>query len=132
MHDKIARNDVTIARNDRKRNKDRRHTLRKTLLITDYVVEFLGSMFCIFVYFVGNQLLLQHILLTIGSLIYGVAIPLAFLLNESRVRDEILSKGWLQGFKAIFYSPQRIKMLERKKMLNLLHAEQFPLPPDNR
>jgi len=81
--------------------------------------------------FVGDRLVLQHISLTIGSLIFGVAIPLTYLLNETRVRDVILNQGWAQGFKSIFYSSKKIKQIKRKKKLNSLHSRGFPLPSNN-
>ena len=64
----------------------------------------------------------QHILLTIGSFIYGVPIPLAYLLNETRVRNIIIKKGWLEGFISIFHSPEKIKELERERIVNYLHS----------
>ena len=113
--------------------KDRRHKIRKILLAIDYIVEFIGSVFGGFVAFgfVGDRILLQHIFLTIGSIIYGVAIPLSHLLNETRVREVILKEGWTQGFKSIFYSSKKIKQIKRKKILNSVHSKCFPLPSDN-
>ena len=131
LHEKASRNcSRTAKRREIKEMKKRRHNLRKVLLTLDYIVEFVGSVFCGFVYFVGDRLILQHILLTVGSLIYGIAIPLTHLLNETRVRDVILNQGWIQGFKSIFYSSKKIKQIDRKKTLNTLHSERFPLPSD--
>ena len=131
MHEKASRNVSTCQRSEITEVKNRRHNLRKVLLTLDYIVEFVGSVFVALVYFFGDQLLVQHILLTVGWLIYGIAIPLTHLLNETRVRDVILSHGWTQGFKSIFYSSKKIKEIERKKRLNTLNLERFPLPSDN-
>ena len=85
-------------------------------------MECLGGCVIFIAIFVGHQSLLQqHILLTIGSFVYGVPIPLAHLLNETRVRNIIIHKGWLEGFKSIFYSPKKIKQLERERIVNYLH-----------
>ena len=99
-----------------------RHRLRKVLLALDYLVECLGSCFIFIAIFIGDESLLQqHILLTIGSFIYGVPIPLAYLLNETRVRNIIIKKGWIEGFISIFHSPEKIKELERERIINYLH-----------
>ena len=99
-----------------------RHRLRKVLLALDYLVECLGGCFIFIAIFIGHESLLQqHILLTIGSFIYGVPIPLAYLLNETRVRNIIIKKGWLEGFISIFHSPEKIKELERERIINYLH-----------
>ena len=99
-----------------------RHRLRKVLLALDYLVECLGGCFIFIAIFIGDESLLQqHILLTIGSFIYGVPIPLAYLLNETRVRNIIIKKGWLEGFISIFHSPEKIKELERERIVNYLH-----------
>ena len=99
-----------------------RHRLRKVLLALDYLVECLGGCFIFIAIFIGDESLLQqHILLTIGSFIYGVPIPLAYLLNETRVRNIIIKKGWLEGFISIFHSPEKIKELERERIMNYLH-----------
>ena len=99
-----------------------RHRLRKVLLALDYLVECLGGCIIFIAIFIGDESLLQqHILLTIGSFIYGVPIPLAYLLNETRVRNIIIKKGWLEGFISIFHSPEKIKALEQERIVNYLH-----------
>ena len=98
--------------------------MRKVLLALDYLVECSGGCFIFIVIFVGDESLLQqHILLTIGSFIYGVPIPLAYLLNETRVRNIIIKKGWIEGFISIFHSPEKIKQLERERIMLYLHPE---------
>ena len=98
----------------------RRHQLRKVLLILDYVAECTGCLFIFFVYFVGGEFLLQHILLSVGMFMYGVPIPIAYLLNETRVRNIIINKGWIEGFKAIFHSDEKIKQMKRKRIVSFL------------
>ena len=104
-----------------------RHRLRKVLLALDYLVECSGGCFIFIVIFVGDESLLQqHVLLTIGSFIYGVPIPLAYLLNETRVRNIIIKKGWIEGFISIFHSPEKIKQLEQERIMQYLHPENSP------
>ena len=130
MHEKGSKNVSVSRKREINEVKDRRHNLRKVLLILDYIVELIGSVFCGFVYFAGDHLILQHIVLTAGSLIYGITVPLTHLLNESRVRDVILNQGWIQGFNSVFYSTKKIKQIERKKNLKALHSDPFPIPSD--
>ena len=90
------------------------------LLVLDYAVEFVGGSFMFIVFFVGENkvaysLLYQRILFCIGTFIYGIPIPIAYLYNESRVRNIIVKKGWIEGLKAIFYSNQKIRNLEREQ-----------------
>ena len=99
---------------DARSKRKRRHHLRIFLLVLDYIVECIGGTFIFIVIFVAEKSLLQqHVLLTIGSFVFGVPIPLAYLLNETRVRTTIIQHGWLKGFKSIFLSSERIKQLER-------------------
>ena len=84
----------------------------------DYAVELLGSLFMMFIVFVGDSILYQRILFCIGTFLYGIPIPLAFLLNEARVRDIIVNEGWMEGFKAIFHSETKIRNQEREKVAN--------------
>ena len=98
--------------------RNRRHQLRKALLVLDYGVELIGSLFMVFVVFIGNSLLYQRILFCIGTFLYGIPIPVAFLINEARVRDIIVNEGWIEGIKAIFYSTTKIRNLERGKIPN--------------
>ena len=111
---------------DARSRRKRRHHLRIFLLVLDYLVECLGGIFIFIVIFVADKSLLQqHIMLTIGSFVYGVPIPLAYLLNETRVRNIIIQNGWLQGVKSIFHSSERIKQLERDKIVKCFHYEKL-------
>ena len=123
LHDNGERNSLAPKSEVEKRRRGR-HRLRKVLLALDYLVECSGGCFIFIVIFVGDESLLQqHILLTIGSFIYGVPIPLAYLLNETRVRNIIIKKGWIEGFISIFHSPEKIKQLERERIMQYLHPE---------
>ena len=69
----------------------------------------------------------SHIAYTHTSLPYPfcfclnfLPIPVAFLVNEARVRDIIVNEGWIEGLKAIFYSATKIRNLEREKISNNL------------
>jgi hypothetical protein len=123
LHNNGERNILTARLESAKIKRRRRHQLRKVLLILDYVVECTGCLFILFIYFVGEEFLLQHILLSLGMFIYGVPIPIAYLLNETRVRNVIISKGWVEGFKSIFNSDQKIKQMERERIVSFLHPE---------
>ena len=90
------------------------------LLVLDYAVEFVGGSFMFIVFFVGENkvaysLLYQRILFCIGTFIYGIPIPIAYLYNESRVRNMIVKNGQIEGLNAIFYSNQKIRNLEREQ-----------------
>ena len=98
--------------------------MRIFLLVLDYIVECIGGTFIFIVIFAAEKSLLQqHVLLTIGSFVFGVPIPLAYLLNETRVRTTIIQQGWLKGFKSIFLSSERIKQLERDEIIKFLHSD---------
>ena len=100
-----------------RRNRKRRHQMRNVLLVLDYAIELVGGLFMILVVFVGDSLLYQRILYCFGTFLYGIPIPLAYLLNESRVRTIIVKEGWKEGFASIFYSPKKIMDLEREENL---------------
>ena len=108
--------------NDRvaKKQRERRHNMRKVLIVIDYAIEFVGGLFILFIFFVGENkafysLLYQRILFCIGIFVYGILIPLAYLANECRVRDIIVTDGWIEGFKSIFYSKNQNRNRERGK-----------------
>ena len=49
---------------------------------------------------------------------YSVPIPISYLINESRVKDTIISSGWVEGFKSIFHSEEKIRDIRRQLFLN--------------
>ena len=102
-----------------KKQRERRHNMRKVLIVVDYAIEFFGGLFILLIFFVGENkvsysLLYQRILFCIGTFVYGILVPVAYLANECRVRDIIVNAGWTEGFKSIFDSREKIRDLERR------------------
>ena len=89
--------------------------MRKTLLVLDYAIELGGGFFMFFAVFVGDSIFYQRVLFCAGTFLYGVPIPMAYLLNESRVRNIIVNDGWLRGINSIFLSDQQIRDNDRSK-----------------
>ena len=87
--------------------------MRKTLLVLDYAIELGGGFFMFFVIFVGDSIFYQRVIFCAGTFLYGIPIPIAYLLNESRVRNIIVNEGWLEGFKSIFLSDRQIRHNDR-------------------
>ena len=106
----------------------KRHNIRKILLTLDYGVECIGCILISLVFFVGDKFLLQRTLLSFGAFVYGIPIPIAYLLNESRIRNIVLTKGWLKAFVSIFHSSRKIKRIKRKTMFLSLHPQDEILP----
>ena len=85
----------------------------------------MGSIAIGFLYFVSNESVwLQYVLGSCCILIYAVPIPISYLINESRVKDTIISSGWLKGFQSIFYSAEKIRQLRRESFLSSLASSQ--------
>ena len=87
--------------------------MRKTLLVLDYAIELGGGFFMFFVIFVGDSIFYQRVIFCAGTFLYGIPIPIAYLLNESRVRNIIVNDGWLKGIKSIFLSDSQIRHNDR-------------------
>ena len=101
----------------------RRHKIRSILLVLDYAIEFIGGAFMILVIFVGDSIFYQRVLFCVGTFVYGIPIPMAYLLNESRVRDTIVNHGWVQGFWSVFYSSTHIRENKREAIQNTKRKE---------
>lgn len=129
MHSNAEKNALKSRRESKVNTRKRRHNLRKVLLTLDYGVECIGCSLISLVFFVGDQFILQRILLTFAAFVFGVPIPIAYLLNESRVRNVIISKGWIRAFISIFDSPEKIKRLERKRIVSYLLMKIHPGVP---
>ena len=122
MHEATERN-LTSERSKTSKavkRRTRRHQMRKVLLVLDYAIETTGGVFMFLILFIGENkfhysLFYQRILFCFGTFLYAVPIPISYLLNETRVRDVIVKHGWKEGFKAIFYSADKIRNFERKK-----------------
>ena len=98
------------------KKRQRRHKMRKTLLVLDYAIELGGGFFMFFVIFVGDSIFYQRVLFCAGTFLYGIPIPVAYLLNESRVRNIIVNDGWFEGLKSIFLSDKQIRDNDRLKI----------------
>ena len=107
-------NNTTPAVNQPHLVRKRRHQIRTVLLVLDYAMEFIGGIFLVAVVFVGDTIFYHRVLFCIGTFVYGCLIPIAYLLNESRVRTTILDHGWIRGFRSIFYSAATIRENDRK------------------
>ena len=124
LHDATERNLISSQKAKDSKGKKlrmRRHQMRKILLALDYLIETIGGLFIFLVFFIGENkvsysLLYQQILFCVGTFIYGILIPIAYLLNESRVRNIIVNHGWVEGFKSIFYSNGKIRELDRQEI----------------
>ena len=77
----------------------------------------------ILVIFVGDSIFYQRVLFCVGTFVYGIPIPMAYLLNESRVRDTIVNHGWVQGFWSVFYSSTHIRENKREAIQNTKRKE---------
>ena len=77
-------------------------------------MEFIGGIFLVAVVFVGDTIFYQRVLFCIVTFVYGCLIPIAYLLNESRLRTTILDHGWIRGFRSIFYSAAKIRENNRE------------------
>ena len=89
------------------------------LLVLDYAIELGGGFFMFFVIFVGDSIFYQRVLFCAGTFLYGIPIPIAYLLNESRVRNVIVNDGWAKGIKSIFHSNAQIRETQRAQSAKL-------------
>ena len=80
-------------------------------------------MIFIIVFVANKSILQQHVLTTVGSFVYGVPIPLSYLLSETRIRVIIIEHGWLQGIKAVFHSSEGIKQSKIDKIVECSHND---------
>ena len=95
-------------------------------MVLDYIVETTGGLICLvtnvsgtlYQYKAVTNIAPNYIAMCFMGFMYAVPIPLSYLINESRVRDTIIADGWIDGIKSIFYSPEKIRNLEREKTEN--------------
>ena len=126
LEDNSERNALKSSLASVKIRRKKRHRLRKTLLVLDYVVECCGCFFIFCVFFIAKTVFVQHVLLSVSLFIYGILIPISYLLNETRVRNIIINQGWIEGFKSIFYSDTKRKRIKKRRIIKRLHPEGFP------
>ena len=60
----------------------------------------------------SNDPIFQYVAFSLWVLNYSCLIPLSYLLNEKRVKDIIIEKGWIEGIKAVFHSSKKIRQLQ--------------------
>ena len=66
----------------------------------------------------SNDPIVQYVAFSLWILNYSCLIPMTYLLNEKRVKDIVIEKGWVDGIKAVFHSSKKIRqmqMLSRQK-----------------
>ena len=93
-------------------------------MVLDYIIDVVAGTFILLLLFIGENkvsysLLYQRILFCCGALLYGILIPIAHLLNESRVRNIIVRDGWHKGFMSIFHSEKKIRQFQRKQNIQM-------------
>ena len=124
MHEASVRNISSHQSKKHEKKRLRRHHVRKVLLGLDFIIDLFSGTFILFLLFIGENkvsysLLYQRILFCFGTLLYGILIPIAHLLNESRVRNIIVKDGWLKGFISIFHSEKQIRQFQRKQNIQM-------------
>ena len=113
-----------------KTRRKKRHRLRIFLLVLDYIVESLGSILIFILLFVAkSSFFQQHALTTACSFVFGIPIPLSYLLSEARVRTIIMENGWLQGIKSIFQSSEKIRQVKIDKILKCTQNDKNLINP---
>ena len=95
-----------------------RHETRKALIVLDCTVETMVGLILLVTNVLGTlvQYKAAGFIAGFTVLMYAIPIPLAYLVNESRVRSTILAAGWIEGIKSIFYSSEKILNLEREEL----------------
>ena len=124
LHEAGAQNVSNYQSKESQKKRLRRHQVRKILMVLDYIIDVVAGTFILFLLFIGENkvsysLLYQRILFCFGTLLYGILIPIAHLLNESRVRNIIVKDGWLKGFISIFHSEKQIRQFQRKQNIQM-------------
>ena len=83
----------------------RRHNINKIMHIIDYVIESGGHIIIVVNFYAFAHYQNTLTFRIIGSLIWfivSIPIPIAFLINERRVKDTIMKFGWMDGLKSVF------------------------------
>ena len=60
----------------------------------------------------SNDPIFQYVAFSLWVLNYACLIPMSYLLNEKRVKDIVIEKGWIEGIKAVFHSSKKIRQLQ--------------------
>ena len=97
------------------------------LLVVDYIIEGIGGVTAFIIVFASKKnLLMQYVLFTVIRFLYGILIPISYLINEKRVKNIVMESGWVAGFKSIFHSDETIRRLDRERLRNILARESQP------
>ena len=97
---------LRVARKQRCRN-------NKILIALDFLAETVSNLCQMVVYLIpSNDPIFQYVAFTLWILNYACLIPMSYLLNEKRVKDIVIEKGWIEGIKAVFHSSKKIRKLQ--------------------
>ena len=134
--DQDRERNITTVRRDaaRERQVHRQQHVRKVLLILDYAVECIGCLSVLLGYSIKTfteKIVVSYIVKSIAFSSFGIMIPLAYLLNESRVKQTIEKLGWYAGFKSIFHSRRKIRRLESNRINNSSNRRRISIAQHN-
>ena len=97
---------LRVARKQRCRN-------NKILIALDFLAESVSNLCQMVVYLIpSNDPIFQYVAFSLWVLNYSCLIPMSYLLNEKRVKDIVIEKGWIKGIKAVFHSSKKIRRLQ--------------------
>ena len=97
---------LRVARKQRRRN-------NKILIALDFLAESVSNLCQMVVYLIpSNDPIFQYVAFSLWVLNYACLIPMSYLLNEKRVKDIVIEKGWIEGIKAVFHSSKKIRKLQ--------------------
>ena len=97
---------LRVARKQRRRN-------NKILIALDFLAESVSNLCQMVVYLIpSNDPIFQYVAFSLWVLNYACLIPMSYLLNEKRVKDIVIEKGWIEGIKAVFHSSKKIRQLQ--------------------
>ena len=95
-----------MARKQRCRN-------NKILIALDFLAESVSNLCQMVVYLIpSNDPIFQYVAFSLWVLNYSCLIPMSYLLNEKRVKDIVIEKGWIEGIQAVFHSSKKIRQLQ--------------------
>ena len=85
----------------------------KILIALDFLAESVSNLCQMVVYLIpSNDPIFQYVAFSLWVLNYACFIPMSYLLNEKRVKDIVIEKGWIEGIKAMFHSSKKIRQLQ--------------------
>ena len=97
---------LRVARKQRRRS-------NKILIALDFFAESVSNLCQMVVYLIPSiNPIFQYVAFSLWVLNYACLIPMSYLLNEKRVKDIVIEKGWIEGIKAVFHSSKKIRQLQ--------------------